>query len=55
VVTHGSVEIEVAGELHHLDTGDSIVFEADTAHAYRNAGKGEAVMYLVMTYAQEIG
>lgn len=55
VVTQGSVEIEVAGEVHKLDTGDSIVFEADTPHSYRNAGKGESVMYLVMTYAQEIG
>jgi transcriptional regulator with XRE-family HTH domain len=55
VVTQGSVEIEVAGDHHRLDTGDSIVFEADAPHSYRNVGKGEAVMYLVMTYAQEIG
>jgi transcriptional regulator with XRE-family HTH domain len=55
VVTQGTVEIDVGGETHHLETGDSIVFEADSAHAYRNAGKGEAVMYLVMTYAEEIG
>jgi transcriptional regulator with XRE-family HTH domain len=55
VVTQGSVEIDAGGETHRLDTGDAIVFEADAAHAYRNAGKGEAVMYLVMTYAEEIG
>ena len=55
VVTHGTVEIELAGEIHRLETGDSILFEADSPHAYRNPGKGEAVMYLVMTYAQEIG
>jgi transcriptional regulator with XRE-family HTH domain len=55
VVTQGIVEIEAGGEIHRLETGDSIVFEADTPHAYRNPGKGEAVMYLVMTYAQEIG
>lgn len=55
VVTQGTVEIEVAGELHHLGAGDSIVFEADGPHAYRNPGKSEAVMYLVMTYAQEVG
>jgi transcriptional regulator with XRE-family HTH domain len=55
VVTQGIVEIEVAGENHRLETGDSIVFEADVPHAYRNPGKSESVMYLVMTYAQEIG
>lgn len=55
IVAKGQVEIDVAGEQHPLDTGDAIVFEADKPHAYRNRGKGEAVMYLVMTYAEEIG
>jgi transcriptional regulator with XRE-family HTH domain len=55
VVTAGTVEIDVAGDTHRLEAGDSILFEADTPHAYRNAGKSEAVMYLVMTYAEEIG
>ena len=55
VVTAGSIEIDVAGDTHRLETGDSILFEADTPHAYRNPGRGEAVMYLVMTYAEEIG
>ena len=55
VVTHGAVEIDVAGETHRLEVGDSILFEADVSHAYRNPGKAEAVMYLVMTYAEEIG
>jgi transcriptional regulator with XRE-family HTH domain len=55
VVTQGTIEIDVGGDTHRLETGDSILFEADTPHAYRNAGKSEAVMYLVMTYAEEIG
>ena len=55
VVTAGTVEIDVAGDTHRLEAGDSILFEADTPHAYRNPGRGEAVMYLVMTYAEEIG
>jgi transcriptional regulator with XRE-family HTH domain len=55
VVTAGVVEIDVAGETHRLTAGDSILFEADAAHAYRNTGKVEAVMYLVMTYAEEVG
>ena len=55
VVTAGTVEIDVAGDTHKLDAGDSILFEADSPHAYRNVGRTEAVMYLVMTYAEEIG
>jgi hypothetical protein len=46
---------QISGDTHRLETGDSILFEADTPHAYRNPGKVEAVMYLVMTYAEEIG
>jgi transcriptional regulator with XRE-family HTH domain len=55
VLTAGSLEIDVAGDTHRLEAGDSILFEADTPHAYRNPGRVEAVMYLVMTYAEEIG
>lgn len=55
VVTSGTVEIDVAGETHRLTAGDSILFEADSPHAYRNPGKADAVMYLVMTYAEEVG
>ena len=55
VVTAGTLEIDAGGDTHRLEAGDSILFEADTPHAYRNPGKVEAVMYLVMTYAEEIG
>lgn len=55
VVSAGTVEIDIAGEAHRLETGDSILFEADSPHAYRNVGRSEAIMYLVMTYAQEVG
>ena len=55
VLTAGTLEIDVAGDTHRLEAGDSILFEADTPHAYRNPGKVETVMYLVMTYAEEIG
>jgi quercetin dioxygenase-like cupin family protein len=41
------------GEVHRLETGDAIVFEADVPHAYVNAGASECVMYLVMTYAEQ--
>jgi quercetin dioxygenase-like cupin family protein len=54
VVHAGSATISVAGETHRLEAGDSIVFEADVPHVYENDGPVEAVLYLVMTYAQEI-
>jgi len=55
VVTGGAIEIDAAGDTHRLEVGDSILFEADAPHAYRNPGRSEAVMYLVMTYAEAIG
>jgi transcriptional regulator with XRE-family HTH domain len=54
VVATGSVEILVDGVSHRLGTGDAIVFEADAPHAYRNIGEGDAKMYLVMTYAEQV-
>lgn len=55
VVSQGSVEIEVQAERLALGQGDSIVFQADVPHAYANPGASEAVMYLVMTYAEPVG
>lgn len=54
VVSAGAVEIEVEGVLHRLEAGDAIVFGADVPHSYRNRGETEAVMYLVMTYAEGV-
>ena len=55
VVTSGAVEIDVDGETHRLCTGDAILFTADVPHHYRNPGPIDAVMYLVMTYADDVG
>jgi transcriptional regulator with XRE-family HTH domain len=55
VVNRGTVEIEAGGGVHALSPGDAVVFEADAAHSYRNAGDVEALMYLVMTYADAVG
>ncbi len=55
VVAKGAVEIEVEDARQLLEQGDAIVFEADARHVYRNPGDGEAVMYLVMTYADTVG
>jgi len=54
VVAGGRVEIEVEGAAHALGPGDAILFDADRPHAYRNRGASEAVMYLVMTYAEGV-
>jgi len=55
VLGQGSLEIDVGGATHALSAGDAIVFEADAPHVYRNPGSGEALMYLVMTYAETVG
>ena len=53
VVTSGALEMCVGSEVHTLAAGDAIRFEADVPHQYKNPGKGETVMYLVMTYAEK--
>ncbi|BDG03897.1 helix-turn-helix domain-containing protein [Anaeromyxobacter oryzae] len=55
VVSRGTVEIVVDGERAPLGAGDAILFHADVPHAYRNVSDAEAVLYLVMTYAETIG
>ncbi|MFO0601402.1 MAG: XRE family transcriptional regulator [Myxococcaceae bacterium] len=55
VVAKGSVEIVAGSQTHALDTGDAILFEADQPHVYRNTGATEALLYLVMTYAEQVG
>jgi len=55
VVTAGSVEIDRGEEHHVLNAGDAILFEADVAHVYRNTSNVDAVMFLVMTYAETVG
>jgi len=55
VVSRGALTLEVDGVAHHLETGDAVVFVADVPHCYRNPGRDLAVMYLVMTYTQDVG
>ena len=55
VVSLGTVEIDVGNDTHVLNAGDAILFEADLPHVYRNPGTTDAVMYLVMTYADTVG
>ncbi len=55
IVTRGMLELEVGTERHLLAAGDAILFEADRPHVYRNVGADDLQMYLVMTYAEEVG
>jgi transcriptional regulator with XRE-family HTH domain len=55
VVAAGTVEIGVEGENRRLETGDAILFVADGPHRYYNPGPAAAVMYLVMTYGEDVG
>jgi transcriptional regulator with XRE-family HTH domain len=55
VVASGRVEIVIAGDRATLETGDTIVFQADVSHAYLNPTQAKAVMYLVMTYPETVG
>lgn len=54
-IAHGELELERTGERHTLGAGDAILFEADVAHVYKNPGRVETLMYLVMTYAETVG
>ncbi len=51
VVNRGQIQVVVNGQRHYLNSGDAIRFEADVPHEYRNSGNDEALLYLVMTYA----
>ena len=55
VVSSGRVDFEVAGQRETLCAGDAILFQADVPHVYANAGPSEAILYLVMTYADTVG
>jgi transcriptional regulator with XRE-family HTH domain len=54
VVAQGALTLTASGEQHRLSTGDAIVFEADVPHVYENPGTTPTVMYLVISYAQEV-
>lgn len=54
VVAYGAVIIRVGKSRHELGAGDAILFDADVGHSYENPGSSEALMYLVMTYAERL-
>ncbi len=55
VVTQGTLDLSIRDEHHRLNRGDSILFAADAPHIYENPMASPTIMYLVMTYARELG
>lgn len=55
VTVQGTVEISVNDARYVVGGGDALVFDADVPHTYRNTSAVEALMYLVMRYAEDVG
>jgi transcriptional regulator with XRE-family HTH domain len=49
-VQSGQVRVTSGGHTEDLSVGDSVSYRADVAHAIRNVGKQEAVIFLVDIY-----
>jgi quercetin dioxygenase-like cupin family protein len=47
-VSHGSVEIWAGTDHIAASAGDTVVFNADQGHGYRNTGRSEAAVYVVV-------
>lgn len=51
-VSRGALDLTIGSTDHTISAGDAIVFDADVAHVYRNRGRSELIMFLVMTYRE---
>jgi transcriptional regulator with XRE-family HTH domain len=49
VVERGTLVVTIAAEEHRLAAGDAFYFEADAAHRFTNAGRGECSYLLVIS------
>lgn len=49
-VQKGSIRVQSGADTEMLGRGDSANYRADVAHALINAGKGEALIFLVVVY-----
>lgn len=54
-VLRGCLEVHAGDDRARLEVGDSLFFQADRAHGYRNAAPGETVAQLVMGYGPPAG
>ena len=52
IVLSGRLRISVAGEVHDLSAGDSIVFPSDVPHTYENPAPGEARCHNIVIYGR---
>jgi transcriptional regulator with XRE-family HTH domain len=50
-ILHGRLDLTIGAQEHLLHPGDAIRFDADVEHTYRNRGRTELVMFLVMSYS----
>lgn len=44
----GNIEIYADNQKFNVEKGDSVRFKADTVHSYRNTGKGNAVLHMII-------
>lgn len=54
VVVTGKLRLRIQEKIYELEPKDSIYFRADVPHEYSNPSDQEALMYLVMTYPDEV-
>ncbi len=54
IVVRGEVEITISCGQYVLPAGDALLFQADEPHKYRNLANEEALIYLVMTYRDNV-
>lgn len=55
IVVRGQIALTVGKEpKQNLREGDAMVFEGDVPHKYHNRGSSEALLYLVMSYLNDI-
>lgn len=54
VVVSGKLRLRIDEKIYELEPKDSIFFRADVPHEYSNPSEQEALMYLVMTYPDEV-
>lgn len=55
VVVSGKLRLRLSDKVVELEPKDSVFFKADVPHEYSNPTDQETVMYLVMSYTDDVG
>ncbi len=50
LVSKGSLQLEVDNAVYTVEEKDSVRFDSDKAHMYRNVGEGMLVLHVVLTF-----